>query len=163
MDVGAAFGMIFAVIVLAFVLLLGTGQITNIMCTSSIAQTSKEVKNIEAMVDDIQASGSGSSDTIQLRIASNAEICFVDPSDPRPNIVGGWLPDPDLYPVIESKIQTERINVWIDYNCGSTEPGYNMDYIVTSMPGQTGNFCARAGDTLLLTNIGSQVRIEKLA
>ena len=163
MQVGAVFGIIFAVIVLGFVLVLGTDQITNVMCTSSIAQTSKEVKNLETMVNDLQASGSGSSDSVQLRIAGNAEVCFVDPSDPRPNIIGGWLPDPDLYPVIESKIQTGMLNVWINYNCGTTEPGYTMDHVVTSIPGQTGNFCARAGDTILLTNVGTQVRIEKLA
>jgi hypothetical protein len=161
MEVGAVFGIIFALIVMAFVILFGTGQITNIMCMGSVAQTSKEVKNLGAMVDDIQASGEGSSDTFPVRIASNAELCFIDTADPRPNIIGGWLPDPDTYPVIEKKIQTEGLNIWINYNCGGTEPGYVMDYIVTPEPGQAGNFCVHAGDTLLLTNLGTTVRVEK--
>ena len=40
--------------------------------------------------------------------------------------------------------------------CGDIDPAYRMDYIVTDS-----NFCAGSGESLLLTNIGVQVRIEK--
>jgi hypothetical protein len=156
MQVGAVFGMIFAIIVMAFLLVFGSDQIANIMCLGNVGQTSKSIKDLEKVVDDIQASGEGSSDTFRMRIPGNAEVCFVNPDDPRPSISGGWLPDPELYPIIEQKIRTGNLNVWVEYNCGSVEPGYVMDYIVTDS-----NFCAASGETLLLTNLGIQVRVEK--
>lgn len=162
MQVGAVFGLIFALIVMGFVLFFGSSQIANVMCIGSIGQTTKAVKNLEALVDDIQASGEGSSDTYRVNTAGNANLCFIDPDDPRPSISGRWLPDPDLYPVTEKKIQTGHYNVWIEYNCGNMEPGYIMDYVVTPFPGQPGNFCIGAGETLLLTNIGAEVRVERL-
>ena len=77
------------------------------------------------------------------------------------------MPDPDLYPVLENRIQTGGYNVWIEYNCGSAEPGYVMDHIVTPQAGQQGNFCVQAGDTILATNVdtpdGVRVMLEKLA
>jgi hypothetical protein len=158
MQVGAVFGIIFALIVMAFVLYLGSTQITNIMCLGNVGQTNKAVKDLENLVDDIQASGEGSSDTFRLSISTNAMVCFIDPDDPGRSVSGGWLPDPEIYPIIATKIQTGNYNVWIEYNCGDADPAYRMDYMVTES-----NFCADSGDTLLLTNIGVEVRVEKLA
>ena len=67
MQVGAVFGLIFALIVMGFVLMLGTGQITEIFCLSSVGQTSKAVKNLETVVDQVYASSEGSSDTLRIR------------------------------------------------------------------------------------------------
>jgi len=157
MEVGAVFGMIFAIIVMGFIIYFGSGQIINIICMGNIGQTSKAIRNLEVLVDDIQASGEGSSDTYRMSIPTNARVCFIDPADPRPSITGGWLPDPDEYPVIEKKIQTGGYNTWIDYKCGDADPAHRMNYIVVDS-----NFCVGAGDTVLLTNIGIEVRIEKL-
>ena len=162
MQVGAVFGMIFAIIVMGFVLFFGADQIANIMCIGNIGQTTKAVKNLETLVDDVQASGEGSSDTFKVSIAKNAKLCFIDPDDPRPHLTGNWMPDPELYPVIRERIQTGGYNVWIEYNCGNTDPGHIMDYVVTASPGQLGNFCVESGNTLLLTNIGIEVMVEKL-
>lgn len=158
MQVGAVFGLIFALIVMGFVLFFGADQIANLLCMGGTGQTSKAVKDLEIMVDDIQASGEGSSDVFSMNIAKNAKVCFVDPLDTTPHPSEGWAPDLDLYPVIKIEIETGGYNVWIEYNCGSPNPGYRMDHIVSGI----GNFCVNAGDTLLLTNIGTQVRLERL-
>jgi hypothetical protein len=155
MQVGAVFGLIFALIVMAFVIYFGSTQLVNIMCLGNVGQTNNVVKNLENLVDDIQASGEGSSDTFRMSIPSNAKVCFLDPSDPSCSLAGDWWPDPEFYPIIETKIQTGGYNVWIEYNCGSSDDGYRMDYAVTDS-----NFCASSGDTLLLTNIGIEVRVE---
>jgi hypothetical protein len=156
MQVGAVFGIIFALIVMAFVIYFGAGQIVNIICLGNTGQTAKSVKNLESMVDDIQAAGEGSSDTFSMNIPSNAKVCFIDPNDPSPSITGDWLPDPNSF--IEEIIKMEGYNIWIFYNCGESDGGHRMNYLVTDS-----NFCAKEGDNLLLTNIGIQVKVEKLA
>lgn len=166
MQVGAVFGLILALIVMGFVLFVGSGQITNMICMGNIGQTNNAMNNLESIADDIQASGEGSSNTFKLRIPSGASICFIDPTDPSRNIANNWMPDPDIWPIIKSKIETHGYNVWIEYNCGTPESGYTMEYIVNHKSGQAGNFCADSGDTLLLTNVdrpeGVRVQLEKL-
>lgn len=154
MQVGAVFGLIFALIVMAFVLYFGSAQIVNIMCLGNTGQTSKVVKDLGNLVGDIQSSGEGSRDTFRMGIPSNARVCFIDPSDPSPSLTGDWWPDPDLF--IEEEIKANGYNTWIEYNCGSSDNGYKTDYAVTDS-----NFCTGSGDTLLLTNIGVEVRLEK--
>jgi hypothetical protein len=154
MQVGAVFGIIFALIIMAFVLYFGADQIANIMCLGNTGQTTKTVHNLESLVDEIQAAGEGSSDTFRMNIPDNAKVCFINPSDPSPSIIGDWLPDPS----IEEIIRFEGFNAWIFYNCGKSDRGQKMDFIVTDR-----NFCAHSGDTLLLTNIGIQVKVEELS
>lgn len=156
MQVGAVFGIIFALIVMAFVLYFGADQIANIICLGNTGQTTKEVMNLENLVDDIQAAGEGSSDTFRMNIPDNAKVCFIDPNNPSPSIVGDWVPDPNSF--IEEIIKMEGFNMWIFYNCGKSDNGHKTDFLVTD-----NNFCASSGDTLLLTNIGIQVKVEMLA
>ena len=148
---------------MGFILLFGTGFFGDMMCIGNVGQTNKIVKNLEEIVDKVQALDEGSSTTFKMTLPSNGMVCFIDPTDPRPSITGNWLPDPELYPVIETRIKTGGYNVWIEYNCGNTNPGYIMKYIVTPEPGQRGNFCVASGDTLMLTNTGVEVRLERFA
>ena len=71
------------------------------------------------------------------------------------------MPDPDLY--LEDEIHSSGYNMWIEYKCGSSDKGYIMKHIKTPTSGQSGNFCAVNKDILVLTNIGVQVSIDKLA
>jgi hypothetical protein len=166
MQVGAVFGLILALIVMAVVLFFGSGQIANIICIGNVGQTNNAIKNLESLVDDIQASAEGSSDTFRLSIPQNAEVCFIDPEDPSISVVNGWVPDDDMWPIIQEKILSQGYNVWIEYKCGNPESGYKMKYVVTPEPGQKGNFCAGSGETILLTNVdtneGVRVMVEKL-
>ncbi len=161
MQVGHAFGIIFAIIVMGFVILVGTGMFQDMMCVGNIGQTDRAVKQLEDRVDNVQALDSGSSTTFRMTMPSNAMVCFIDPEDPRPSITGNWLPDPDLYPVIEQSIRTGGYNVWIEHGCGESDPGYRMAHITLPGEGHQGNFCVRSGDTLMLTNVGTEVMIEK--
>lgn len=155
MQVGAMFGIIFALIVMAFVILFGTGQINNMLCTGSMGQTSKTIRNLEIVVGDIQASGEGSGDIIRLSLPENARVCFVNPDNPSPSILGDWMPDPNLF--IEEEIQSNSYNMWIEYGCGVAGEGYDMHYVYTNS-----NFCAIKGDRLLLTNTGIEVSVQKV-
>ena len=55
MQVGAVFGLIFALIVMGLILFFGSEQLMNIICIGNIGQTNKVVKNLEYKIDDIQA------------------------------------------------------------------------------------------------------------
>jgi hypothetical protein len=160
MQVGAVFGIIFAIIVMALLLAFGSGQIINIICLGNLAQTNKAIRDLEFLVDGIQASGPESSDTFGVSIPGNARLCFVDPEHPEPNFLGRWNPDPDSF--IELDIKEKGYNLWIEYGCGSSDKGYRMDYVVVRGPSDTTNrnFCIGSGETLLLTNIGVEVRVE---
>lgn len=153
MQVGAVFGIIFAIIVMAFVLMFGSDQIINIICMGNLAQTNKAIKDLEYLADGIQSSGPGSSNTFEVGIPGSARLCFVDPEHPEPNFLGKWNPDPDLF--IVEEIQANGYNLWIEYGCGSSDKGYRMDYVTTDS-----NFCVGPGESLLLTNIGVEVSIE---
>ena len=51
MQVGAIFGLIFAIIVMAFILIFGTDIFQDMMCVGSNGQVIKAVKDLESVVD----------------------------------------------------------------------------------------------------------------
>jgi hypothetical protein len=156
MQVGAMFGLVFAIIVMIFVLAFGFGFIPDMMCVGNVGQINRVVTNIESLVDTIQSLDEGSSDEFRVNIPEDNKICFIDPEDPGPNIAEDWYPPPDLF--IEEEIKSSGYNTWIDYSCGDSDSGYKIRYLVTNS-----NFCVSRGDRLLLTNIGVEVRAERIA
>ncbi len=158
MNVGAVFGIIFAAIFIGFILAFGTGAITDIFCVGNVAQTNNAVKQLEIAVENLYVRGSeGSSDEYTLNIPDNARVCFVNSTDASPNVLGGWMPDPDTAHIVKRKIETQNLNVWVYYNCGSQEPGYRIEYL--SVPS---SFCASPGTSLYLENKGLSVEISKM-
>jgi len=159
MEVGMVFGLVFAVIVMGAIFLFGTGTFEKMICAGDVAQTTKALKDLETVVDKVQVLDEGSRQTFRMRLPVNSKICFVDPDDPEPNLIGDWYPKSDA--LIEEEIQSSRYNVWIDYSCGEGDRGYRMKYLITAEPGKPGNFCAESGDTVLLINRGIEVSVEK--
>jgi hypothetical protein len=155
MQVGAVFGIIFAIIVMAIVLVFGSGMITDMMCMGSLGQTNKVIDNLNDMTDRVQSLDEGSSTPFDVNLPSSARLCFVDPEHPNRSIIGDWMPDPGLF--IEDEIHANGYNMWIEYNCGSSDTGLYMKYLATES-----NFCVKKGDRLLLTNTGISVNIKKL-
>lgn len=155
MQVSAIFGIIFALIVMGFVMIFGTGIFQDMMCVGNNGQVTKAYKDLEAVVDQVQALDDGSTKSFRMGIPTGSRICFVDPADPSHNITGDWFPDPNL--LIEEEIMDNGYNTWIEYGCGPSTDGFRMQYLVTDK-----NFCTISGDRVLLTNIGVQVRVEKI-
>lgn len=154
MQIAAVFGIVFAIIVLIFILIFGAGQIINIMCLGNIGTTNTAVKNLEAVVEDVASSGQGSTDIFDVNIPDNARICIINPYDPSASVTGGWMPDRDM--LIGEEIQDRGYTLWIEYNCGKTGDGYKIPSIITDT-----NYCVEGGEKLLLTNMGIKVKAEK--
>lgn len=157
------FAIIFAIIVIGFIFALGFKQIEGFFCLGSNAQTSKAVKDIEAVVDEVFVLAQGSSKTYPLSLPSDTKICFVEKDNPGPNPDRDpemtWDPDPLI---IEEFLQNPRSphyrsNLWI-YFCGQPlGEGYKMAYLSPSK-----SFCAVGGHKLFIENKGASVDISTL-
>jgi len=150
MNIGMVFAIIFAVIVLGFVIVFGWQQIVNIMCLGNEAQTGKAIKDLETSAQSLYGKALGSSSVFKLAIPGDSKFCFINSSNPRSNPGGGWRPDP----VIERMIENNGYNLW--YSHCSGQSGYEINHLLVSE-----NFCVRSGAELYLENIGSGVSIEK--
>ncbi|RLI96668.1 MAG: hypothetical protein DRO99_04090 [Candidatus Aenigmatarchaeota archaeon] len=154
METGMVFGIIFAIIMIALLLVFGMDQIVNIFCVSNTAQTNKAVKDLENAVEDVFHLAEGSAMPFKIAIPRNAELCLINYSNPSP--MNNWNPDPDMYNIIRNRIQANQYNVWINYGCGTHEPGYRISYLRVSE-----NFCVGLGEELYIENKGHYVSIEK--
>jgi len=155
LNVGMVFGIITAILVMIFVIIFASDQISNMFCAGSVAQTNKAVMNLEEIVDDIYYAGLDSSDLYTMRLPDNAKVCFINTDDPRPNIALGWSPEINQYPIIEQIIQLQDYNTWIEYNCGpDSDPGYKISYMVVP-----NSFCTTSGDRVYLKNKGMTVEV----
>jgi hypothetical protein len=149
MTVGMVFMLIFTVVVIGFITFFGFQAITDFFCLSGDAQVQKSYNNIEDAVESLYTKTRGSSQTISVNIPSSTRICFVNSSDPGPNILGGWLPDPDL----EDIIRVKGYSTWITL-CRGGE-GYIMDHIRVEK-----SFCIISSGEVYIQNMGRYVDIE---
>ncbi len=155
MSVGMVFALIFAIVVISFVIFFGFNVIMNIFCTGENAQIQKTVKEIKNLVENqVYPKSKGFSEVYTLNIPENTKICFVNSSDPRPNLAGDWIPDP----VYENLIKENDYTLWITF-CGG-ESGYHVNYL-RILPEE--NFCAGPGSELYFENIGKWVSVEKIS
>jgi hypothetical protein len=154
MNTGLIFGIIFAIIVIALLFVFGLGQIENIFCVSNVAQMNKVVKELEDATEDVFNLAEGSALPFKLSIPRNAQICFVNASNPaREN---NWNPDPNEYSIILNRIDAHGFNIWRIYGCGSHDPGYRIRHLRPA-----DNFCAGLGTEVFLENVGHYVVVRK--
>jgi len=156
MDTGLVFGIIFAIIIIALLLVFGLEQIVNVFCVSNIAQADKAVKDLENAVENVYNLAEGSAMPFRVAIPRNARICLINHEDPSP--MNSWNPDPNLYESIKYTIESKNQNVWIIYGCGTSDTGYRIRYLKL-----TENFCVSGGTELYLENKGYHVAIERPA
>jgi hypothetical protein len=154
MNTGLVFGIIFAIIIIAMLLVFGLEQIVNIFCISNIAQTDKAAKDLEHEVENVYNLAEGSMVPFKVAIPRNAKLCLIDPDDPSPQ--NSWVPHPDLYDSMKYEIENKRYNVWLIYGCGTNDKGYKINYLET-----TENFCVKGGTELYVENKGYHVAIER--
>jgi hypothetical protein len=155
MNVTMVFGIILAIIIVGFMLAVGGSQIRSIFCVSADAQVQKAIVDLEAMVEDVYwNTGEGSSRLFEVRLPGDSKLCFVDPSDPGPQIYGtytwrNWNPDSILSELIKGR----GYNMWF-FQCGG-EQGRTVKYLKVER-----NFCIIGGKRLYLENEGDSVSID---
>lgn len=157
MDVSLVFAMIFAIIVIGLILVFGYQQIMNIFCFNGQAQIMKSVKDLENDVQNVYNLAEGASKLYSPNIPGGSSICIINTSDPSVNEAGKWLPNPDLLPIITSKISISSANIWMNYNCGNQEQTYKIAHLRPTRLGNTGSFCVGSGEQIYIENAGDYV------
>ena len=162
MDTGMVFAIIFALILVGFVLAFGVGQIQSFFCLGSNAQTNKAVQDIESYVEEVSVLARGSARTYTISLPSDSKICFVNKNNP--SVEPGW-PRPELYwnppqIILENFLQNPQSpsyqsNLWI-YSCGrELGEGYKISFL-----SPTKSFCAGSGQKVYIENKGLSVDIS---
>lgn len=162
MQAGLVFGLIFALILMAFIFVFAADQITLMLCTGSNAQVTKNVLEFEKVARDVLAATESSTDVFDVKIPEYSKICFVNHSNPSTNQAGDWWIDPET--LIDVEIMQSNYTVWVESNCGTFGQGKRIPYIEAAYSGggPNKNFCAGPGDRLLLTSKGYSVGIDKI-
>jgi len=150
MNVGLLFGVIFASIVIGFVLFFGVtyiGDMNNVSCASQLGQ---QMTNLESAVRSTLSLSQGSSQELKILVPGCFQkICFVDPEDPEKNPQQGWDPDRGVLSIVES----QENNV-IVYMPGGTVDAYRIDRFEPYV-----NFCITSTENVILKNTGREVQI----
>ena len=154
MDTSLVFGIIFAIVLISFLLVFGLGQISNVFCTTNTAQADKAVKDIESIVSETFLLGEGTSMPYKVAVSSETKICFVNHTRPGP--VGSWNPDITDRDFIIDEITLGKYNVWIEYGCGQIGEGYRIRH----MEILTDNFCIQGYSDIYIENKGYFVTVE---
>jgi hypothetical protein len=155
MNVSMVFALILTIIVIGMLLVFGMGQIGNVFCLSSDAQTAKALKDLETVTLDVYNLAEGSSRLFTLQLPGDAVFCFVDPENPGtqlwPSQVSwkNWVSDP----VFEEIISDKNFNLW--YRHCSGQSGHTIAYLRPDS-----NFCAPPNTELYLENKGLWVEVS---
>ena len=149
MNVGMVLGIVFALFIMAFVLVFGTNVVTNIFSMGSQAQVQKAIKNLEKETEDLYYMARGSDTFYKMNIPESYRVCFVNVSDPSkqlyPNPANTWNPGfATLYVINQSKY-----NVWYYTRNNEKGEGYKIPHL--SVPR---SFCATRNTKLYLVNEG---------
>jgi hypothetical protein len=154
MNVGLLFGIIFAIIVLGFVMFFGYDYISKFLGISGEASLVQQILTLEGEVKDVFNLAMGSTKEFRITIPSNVgRVCFVNPENPESNPSGGW----EMNVILTKMITSYQYNVLILDREGRFDDGKKIDHLI---PNQ--NFCISSGKRLLLKNEGKFVSISEL-
>ena len=144
------FGIIFAIIGIAFVVFFGYDQIASFIGISSEASMKQQISDFEKEVRNVNTLAMGSVNRFNFKVYAGVEkVCFVDSEDPSPEPANGWDPDN----LMERAIINNKYNMIIFNN-----DGFRGDFIQYLKPDI--NFCIDRTSDLLLENEGSYVSIR---
>ena len=94
MNVGMLFGIIFTIIVIAFVVFFGYEQISSFIGISSGASMSQQIEDFRDEVGNVNTLAMGSVKRFNFKVYAGVErVCFVDSEDPSPEPSNDWNPD----------------------------------------------------------------------
>lgn len=150
MNVGLVFGIIFAAIVIGFLLFFGVryfGDMSEAACESQMWQQIENLKN------SVSSTLTLSKDSVQeLRVIVPGcfeKICFVDPNHPEDYPEAGWEPENHVRLIVTN----EKSNVII-YKSSGVVKGHKIEKFRPYV-----NFCMTSTKTLTLQNTGKIVEI----
>ncbi len=151
MNIDVIFGIIIAVVILAFVLLFGSQQISSFFCLGGDAQTAAAVRDLLTETNDLYVLSQGSVKAVEVRIPADAKLCVVSLTSPAPDVSRGWDPPSSVQLILRTPEHEESRNPVWSKSCGSWHSA--------AAPRLTAprSFCASGASSILLTNAGDHV------
>lgn len=154
MNIGLLFGIIFAAIVMGFVLFFGYTQFSNMACIQGESITAQQIVRLERDIDDVFSMAMDSSQEFDFIVGTcTGKVCFVDADDSGPNPERGW----DGGTIYEELVSTNGYNLFIMDEQGRHKDGKKIEHMIPDE-----NFCISASSSLLLTNRGRSVEVSIL-
>ena len=151
MNVGMLFGIIFAIVVIGFVLFLGSDQIASFLGVSQEAAFLQQMNDFGDEVSNVYSLAMGSIKSYSFKVPSSIEkMCFVNPDDPSASPEGNWEPDD---PLIRS-VRNNGYNI-VAFVKGK---GFQGDTIENMIPEE--NFCISSATKILIENEGRYVSVR---
>jgi len=155
MSVGMVFALIFTIVLMAFVILFGWDAVTRLLCFGENSKVQKSIDQIKDLVENhVYPKSKGFSEIYELNVPEGTRFCFVNSTDPRPNILGNWEPDT----IYQNMIKENKYTLWVKH-CGG-QSGYRIDHLY--IPPDR-NFCVKTGARLYFENHGRYVTVEVMA
>ena len=154
LNVDVVFGIIIAVVILAFVLLFGSQQLASFFCLGGDAQAAGAVRDLLTESNDLYVLSEGSMKAVEVRIPSDAKLCVVNLENPAPDVSRGWDPPPSVQLILATPEHEESKNPVWSRSCGSWQS--------SAAPRLTASrsFCASGASSILLTNAGARVTAQ---
>ena len=149
MNIGLVFGIIFAIIVMGFVVVFAAPQIMNMFAAQEDLKLSSTLNSLENHINDVYFLSEHSMVEFILDIPQSILFCFVDYSDPGSQ-TSTWQ-RPDI--TIQSMINNQMYNVW--YFKSNSQSGRSIEHLFVDS-----SFCVRAGTKLYLENKGTHVDVS---
>jgi len=145
MNVGMIFGIIFALILIGFLMVYGIKTITQLFGFAGEASFEKNVRDFQTAVNDVYQLSMGSTQKFHFRITSDIErICFINRADKSI-----WGDDP-----IMSELVSEGNNLIVS---GKKIKAYKINHMLPST-----NFCIEEAGDVLLVNKGRWVDVRMM-
>lgn len=149
MNVGLVFGIIFAAIIIGFLLFFGYTYINEMFGVNCEAILGDQIIKLREQVGRTFQFSLGATQEFTLTVPACIEkICFVNPDDP--SSYGNW----ETNNVITRMILTYDYNV-IVFRDDQSSGGHVIDHLTTEY-----NFCVSSKKTLLLKNDGPFVVVK---
>ncbi|MBN2043270.1 MAG: hypothetical protein JW754_05715 [Candidatus Aenigmarchaeota archaeon] len=152
MNVGMLFGIIFAIIVIGFVLYFGYTYIGEYMSIQNEAGLMQQILRLDNAVDEVYNMAYESSKRFSLSLGEGKKVCFVDPQNPSSNPDGGW----ETNEVLTRMVSGNNHNVVILLPDGRYDNGKEIEHLA---PLRSSNFCVEGDSEFLLKNEGKYVSI----
>lgn len=151
MEVSMLFGMIFALIVIVFLLAGGMGMVTDTLGLGGQAAMQNQVKEMSKLCDSVYWSSQGSSKSFSFKFIGGPErVCFLNHKDPRANPSMGWAGDV----AVEMMAKDEKKSMAV-FQVNKEYQMYGLGNCLADS-----SFCVRRSAELLFTNKGDRVAIS---
>ncbi|MBU0898801.1 MAG: hypothetical protein KJ613_03220 [Nanoarchaeota archaeon] len=151
MNVGMVFGIIFAIIVMGFVIAFGLPMIMDAGCAQEQIKISSTLNDFEQKVNEVYSFSRGSVLPYSLSF-SGSKICFVDYENPGASSSTWAAPDS----AVQGLIRGQNYTIWYSHCKG--ESGKEIEHLNV-----VDNFCFLGSGRVYLENMGTYVGISILS